>query len=63
MAGSMDSIEKSQFNSSNEEETQRYDIYETHNPAANEAINHGFDLSYRNQGKFVKTKILYCNYL
>lgn len=51
MAGSLDSIEKSQFNSSNEEETQSYDIYEAHNPAATEAINQGFDLSYRNQGK------------
>ncbi|XP_066905697.1 protein bark beetle [Halyomorpha halys] len=50
MAGSLDSIEKSQFNSSNEEETQSYDIYEAHNPAATEAINQGFDLSYRNQG-------------
>ncbi|BES98492.1 Scavenger receptor cysteine-rich domain [Nesidiocoris tenuis] len=50
MAGSMDSIEKSQFNSSNEEETQSYDIYEAHNPTTTEAINTGFDISFRNQG-------------
>ncbi|KAF6211152.1 hypothetical protein GE061_014267 [Apolygus lucorum] len=50
MAGSLDSIEKSQFNSSNEEDTQSYDIYEAHNPATTEAINTGFDISYRNQG-------------
>ncbi|XP_014255547.1 protein bark beetle [Cimex lectularius] len=49
MSGSVDSIEKSQFNSSNED-TQSYDIYEAHNPTTTEAINPGFDLSFRNQG-------------
>lgn len=49
MNGSVDSMDKSQLNSSLED-TQSYDIYEAHNPSAAEAINHGFDLSYRNQG-------------
>lgn len=46
----MDSIEKSQFNSSNEEDAQSYDIYEAHNPATTEAINPNYELSYKNQG-------------
>ncbi|KAG8274927.1 hypothetical protein J6590_097180 [Homalodisca vitripennis] len=50
MAGSIDSMDKSQLNSSLEEETQSYDIYEAHNPSASEAVNPSFDLSYRNQG-------------
>ncbi|KAL1117916.1 hypothetical protein AAG570_004229, partial [Ranatra chinensis] len=50
MAASLDSIEKSQFNSSNEEDAQSYDIYEAHNPSTTEALNPGFDLSYKNQG-------------
>lgn len=50
MAGSIDSMDKSQLNSSLEEETQSYDIYEAHNPSASEAINPSFDLAYRNQG-------------
>lgn len=49
MNGSVDSMDKSQLNSSLED-TQSYDIYEAHNPAAAEAVNHGFDLAYRNQG-------------
>lgn len=51
MAGSIDSMDKSQLNSSLEEETQSYDIYEAHNPSASEAVNPSFDLAYRNQGK------------
>ncbi|XP_054261454.1 protein bark beetle-like isoform X2 [Macrosteles quadrilineatus] len=50
MAGSLDSMDKSQLNSSLEEETQSYDIYEAHNPSATEAVNPSFDLAYRNQG-------------
>lgn len=50
MAGSIDSMDKSQLNSSLEEETQSYDIYEAHNPSASEAVNPSFDLAYRNQG-------------
>lgn len=50
MSGSIDSMDKSQLNSSLEEDTQSYDIYEAHNPSAVEAVNPGFDLAYRNQG-------------
>lgn len=50
MNGSVDSMDKSQLNSSLEEDTQSYDIYEAHNPAAAEAVNPGFDLAYRNEG-------------
>lgn len=63
MNGSIDSMDKSQFNSS-VEDTQSYDIYEAHNPntsartfnfssdysGANEAVNPGFDLAYKNEG-------------
>lgn len=64
MNGSLDSMDKSQFNSS-VEDNQSYDIYEAHNPNAasarnfnyaaafpggNEAVNPSFDLAYRNDG-------------
>lgn len=55
MAGSLDSMDKSQFNSSLEEDTQSFDIYEAHNPnAVAPATEHGknnfIDLAYQNQG-------------
>ena len=50
MSGSLDSMDKSQLNSSLEEDATSYDIYEAHNPSAAEAINPSFDLAYRNQG-------------
>lgn len=66
MNGSFDSMDKSQFNSS-VEDNQSYDIYEAHNPNAaarningfssaiptkstSEALNPSFDLAYRNEG-------------
>lgn len=66
MNGSFDSMDKSQFNSS-VEDNHSYDIYEAHNPnseaqnlngysssfpakSANEALNPSFDLAYRNEG-------------
>lgn len=63
MNGSVDSMDKSQFNSSLEEDTQSYDIYEAHNPnaaalataAAATAVdrnkNNFIDLSYQNHGE------------
>ena len=58
--GSIDSMDKSQFNSS-VEDNHSYDIYEAHNPnasysdsypskVATEAKNPNFDLAYRNEG-------------
>lgn len=66
MNGSFDSMDKSQFNSS-VEDNHSYDIYEAHNPNAaarnfngfsstiptkstSEALNPSFDLAYRNEG-------------
>jgi len=66
MNGSFDSMDKSQFNSS-VEDNQSYDIYEAHNPNAtvrnfngysstfpakssSAALNPSFDLAYRNEG-------------
>ncbi|XP_067009482.2 protein bark beetle [Anabrus simplex] len=63
MNGSFDSMDKSQFNSS-VEDNNSYDIYEAHNPdtsartfgytsdfrGATEAVNPSFDLTYRNEG-------------
>ncbi|GLH02202.1 LOW QUALITY PROTEIN: Protein bark beetle [Gryllus bimaculatus] len=63
MNGSIDSMDKSQFNSS-VEDTHSYDIYEAHNPntsartfnytsefpGATEAVNPSFDLAYKNEG-------------
>lgn len=56
MNGSVDSMDKSQFNSSLEEDTQSYDIYEAHNPnaaavASDRNKNNFIDLSYQNHGK------------
>lgn len=53
MNGSLDSsLDKSQFNSSMEEDTQSFDIYEAHNPPAAEAVKpSSFDIAYRNEGK------------
>lgn len=55
MNGSLDSMDKSQFNSSLEEDTQSYDIYEAHNPnaaavSAEHAKNNYIDLAYQNHG-------------
>ncbi|XP_065210133.1 protein bark beetle-like [Planococcus citri] len=62
MNGSVDSMDKSQFNSSLEEDTQSYDIYEAHNPnaaalataaaatVADRNKNNFIDLSYQNHG-------------
>jgi hypothetical protein len=66
MNGSFDSMDKSQFNSS-VEDNHSYDIYEAHNPnsmaesfngyassfpakSTSEALNPSFDLAYRNEG-------------
>jgi len=66
MNGSFDSMDKSQFNSS-VEDNHSYDIYEAHNPNAaaqnfnglssaiptkstSEAVNPSFDLAYKNEG-------------
>lgn len=50
-------MDKSQFNSSVEDDTRSYDIYEASNPStfsflgpASEAVNPTFDLTYRNEG-------------
>uniref|UniRef100_A0A8D8T2J5 Protein bark beetle n=2 Tax=Cacopsylla melanoneura TaxID=428564 RepID=A0A8D8T2J5_9HEMI len=52
MNGSLDSsLDKSQFNSSMEEDTQSFDIYEAHNPPAAEAVKpSAYSISYRNEG-------------
>lgn len=55
MNGSLDSMDKSQFNSSLEEDTQSYDIYEAHNPNAaavppDRNKSNFIDLTYQNQG-------------
>ncbi len=55
MNGSLDSMDKSQFNSSLEEDTQSFDIYEAHNPNAatvstDRGKNNYVDLAYQNQG-------------
>lgn len=51
MNGSLDSsLDKSQFNSSMEEDTQSFDIYEAHNPPTAEAVKPAFSISYRNEG-------------
>lgn len=57
MNGSLDSMDKSQFNSSLEEDTQSYDIYEAHNPNAtvvpsDRSKNTYIDLAYQNHGEY-----------
>lgn len=52
MNGSLDSMEKSQYNSSIDD-TQSYDIYEAHNPSLSarwDRPHHSFDLTYQNKG-------------
>lgn len=55
MNGSVDSMDKSQFNSSLDEDAQSYDIYEAHNPNAaattSDRSKQYADLSYQNHGK------------
>lgn len=59
MNGSLDSMDKSQFNSSLEEDAQSYDIYEAHNPntvavtSSDKHKNEFIDLAYQNRGKFL----------
>lgn len=64
MNGSLDSMDKSQFNSSLEEDTQSYDIYEAHNPNAATVPSAGtksnfVDLTYQNHGKYEATVALH----